>query len=165
MFRKYNSILYPFKKDNIDKVVTDISTNVRIQQELVNSLAVYNYKTLKDGETPEITAFQDYNNPKLHYLVMLANELYDWRDCYPLTQAELDSYINEKYINQNNIHHFEDVYGNISPSGDGEFCIPITNREYEENLNEAKRFIKTIKEPYVQSVVDAITQLVKNNYE
>lgn len=163
MITNYQTISYPFKigEQTVYKQVTDITTNVRIQEELAKSLSVYNYKTLQEGETPEMTAFQDYGNAKLHYLVMLANELYDWRECYPLTDLELDSYISEKYINPDNVHHYEDVNGNVVDNGVGAFTIPITNEEYERGLNDAKRYIKTIKEQYTQQVVDTLKHILE----
>lgn len=164
MIKHYNKISYPFKiKDRTIYIdITDISTNVRIQQELANSLAVYNYHTVQDGQTPEMIAFHDYSNVNYYYLVMLANEMYDWRECYPLTQLELDNYVNEKYIDPNGIHHLENAKGLRSDTLEGAFTIPITNYEYEYGLNEAKRLIKTIKSQYAQTVVDTLKQKILN---
>ena len=156
MFSTYDIIDYPIKiGDDVQyRKVRDISTNVRIQEELVNSLSVYDYKILQNGQTPEMIAYYQYDSTKLHYLVMLANELYDWRECYPLTDLEFNSYISEKYLYPENVHHYEDVKGNWRECNDGEFTIPITYREYEMGINEAKRHIKLIKSEYGQNVVD-----------
>ena len=164
MIANYKSISYPFRiKDKTIYIeITDITTNIRIQQELVNSLAVYNYKTLSDGQTPEMIAYEDYSNVKYHYLVMLANEMYDWRECYPLTPAELESYVSEKYTDPNRVHHYENVLGMHTSNPHGEFTIPVTNFEYEYLLNEAKRFVKTIKRQYTSDVVDLLKQAILN---
>lgn len=163
MINNYKTIKYPYKVGDkyIFIEITDISTNVRIQQDLVNSVSVYNYQTLTDGQTPEMVAYQNYSNVKYHYLVMLANEMYDWRECYPLTQAELDSYVDEKYLNPLGIHHFENAKGMVCYTPEGAFSIPITNYDYEYNLNEAKRFIKVIKAQYTQHVVEMLKQALQ----
>lgn len=162
MFNSYNVIDYPIRigDEILYRKVRDISTNVRIQEELVKCLSVYDYKILQNGQTPEMVSFHQYNNTKLHYLVILANELYDWREAYPLTDLEFNSYVEEKYVNPENIHHYEDVNGYWRQCGDGEFTIPITFREYEYGLNEAKRHIKLIKTEYGQAVVETLKNLI-----
>lgn len=162
MFNGYNVIDYPVKMGDevLYTKLRDITTNVRIQEELVKYLSVYDYKILQNGQTPEMVAHHQYNNSKLHYLVILANELYDWREAYPLTDAEFNDYVEEKYLHPENVHHYEDVEGNWRQWGDGEYVIPITNREYEYLLNEAKRHIKLIKTEYGQRVVDTLRTLI-----
>lgn len=164
MINSYNIISYPFKiKDKTIYIdVTDISTNIRIQQDFVKSVSTYNYKTLKNGQTPEVVAYEQYGNVKYHYLVMLANEMYDWRECYPLTEMELDSYVSEKYTDPNGVHHYENVLGVHTDKPDGAFTIPVTNYDYEYELNEAKRLIKVIKTEYSNTVVEMLKRAIQS---
>ena len=164
MISNYNTISYPYKigDKTIYIDITDIGTNVRIQQDFVDHVATYDYKTLKDGQTPEMVAYESYANVKYHYLVMLANEMYDWRECYPLTELELESYVSEKYSNPNGVHHYENALGTPTNTPGGAFTIPVTNFNYEQNLNEAKRFIKVIKQEYSYNVVDMLKRAIQS---
>lgn len=162
MFKSYKSISVPIDIDGktYQKVITDITTNVRIQQSYVDNVSNYELKTLQDGETYEIASYYHYNNPEYNHLVMLANQQYDWRTNSPLTQAQLDSMINEKYVHPDNVHHYEDGYGNIVENFAGQFVIPITNREYEIRLNDQKRHIQMIKQSEARRINDALESMV-----
>lgn len=168
-FSKYPKISYPFTigSKRIIKSVVDITSNIRLTKDTIDNLVNYNFGVAKDGETPEVTSYNSYGTSFNHHLVILANDKYDWRESTPLTSAEFESYINEKYSNPYGIHHFEDPQGNeidnvYSNSGDSDFAypknvIPVTNYEYEMRLNEARRPIRIIKPQYTEIVNDLIT--------
>lgn len=116
MFQNYKNIYYPFKDSGGEifyKVVKDITENLKIRQDAIDVLELFEYYNLRDNETPEVVASKYYNDPKLHYLVLLANQRYDWRNDFPLTAQQLREYVNESYVNPHGIHHFEDADGNI----------------------------------------------------
>lgn len=116
MFENYKNIYYPFTDSDGEvfyKVVKDITENLKIRQDAIDVIELFEYYNLRDNETPEIVASKYYNDPKLHYLVLLANQRYDWRNDFPLTTQQLREYVNESYANPHGIHHFEDVDGNI----------------------------------------------------
>ena len=115
MFSAYPAIDYPFIIDDSVqyKLVRDITRNVRIRRDAVRNSAFYNLYTIKDGETPDVIAKRVYDNSDLFYLVMLANDIYDWRTDVPLTQAEFEYYMREHYVDPYAIHHYEDTAGNI----------------------------------------------------
>lgn len=116
MFQNYKNIYYPFKDSDGEifyKVVKDITENLKIRQDAIDVLELFEYYNLRDNETPEVVASKYYNDPKLHYLVLLANQRYDWRNDFPLTAQQLREYVNESYVNPQGIHHFEDADGNI----------------------------------------------------
>ena len=81
MFDNYETLLYPFKigQLTVEKLVRDITTNLKIQTNVVDLVGFFSDYIIGDGETPEIIAWKVYGDAKLHYLVMLANSLYDWR--------------------------------------------------------------------------------------
>ena len=105
MFNQYKEIFYPFTIDGktIYKSIRDISTNVRVRKDILDQITLFETYTLVDGDTPDIVAFKQYGNSKLHYLVILANETFDWRNDFPMSQVELDQYMKEHYVNPNGI--------------------------------------------------------------
>lgn len=177
MFNKYNKILYPIITNEDDNTITwkrlaDITTNIRVEPKLIDEWVNYDSRILIDGEMPEITANEVYDNPYYHYAVMIANDRFDWRNDFPLTAAELQEFIKEKYAEPNAIHHFEDVDGNVvdnifSLDESSEFSypkniIPITNTEYEARINEQKRNIKVVRPQYMSTVKTMIENKVNN---
>lgn len=171
IYTNYPTIQYKFDIGSkiIYKDVTDITANVRIDKKDLNSIIDYQYQVINDGESPEITSYKNYDNCDYYYLLMLANDNYDWKESYPLTASEFESFIKEKYTNPYGIHHYEDIKGNIVDNiGDdsGEFSfpknvIPVTNYEYEQRINESKRNVKIINKNVVANVNDACISALK----
>ena len=121
MFRQYPDIFYPFtdkQKQTYYRVLKDITVNLKLRRDLTNEVSLYEYYDLRDWESPDIIAAKYYGNPKWHYLVMLANDTFDWRDDYPLTQNQLDAYVKEVYVNPYGVHRYETVDGVIVPKPD-----------------------------------------------
>lgn len=165
MFRQYPDIFYPFNdeaRQTYYRVLKDISVNLKIRRDTVNEVSIYEYYDLRDWETPDIVAGKYYGNPKWHYLVILANDTFDWRDDYPLTQNQLDEYVKEVYVNPNGVHHYETVDGVIVPKPDVEAkdVVPITNYEYEYAENEKKRRIRLIRSEIAPQVVSRLSALL-----
>ena len=165
MFRQYPDIFYTFtdkQKQTYYRVLKDITVNLKLRRDLTNEVSLYEYYDLRDWESPDIIAAKYYGNPKWHYLVMLANDTFDWRDDYPLTQNQLDAYVKEVYVNPYGVHHYETVDGVIVPKPDVEAkdIVPITNYEYEYNLNESKRRIRLIRSDIAPQVVAALKDLL-----
>lgn len=136
MFQNYKNIYYPFldgEGETFYKVVKDITENLKIRQDAIDILELFEYYNLRDNETPEIVASKYYNDPKLHYLVLLANQRYDWRNDFPLTAQQLREYVNESYANPNGIHHYEDADGNeISHYVDSKGNLCFVNSDNEK---------------------------------
>lgn len=134
MFQNYKNIYYPFIDSDgeiFNKVVKDITENLKIRQDALDVLELFEYYNLRDNETPEVVASKYYNDPKLHYLVLLANQRYDWRNDFPLTAQQLREYVNETYVHPNGVHHFEDADGNIVShyvDSDGNLCFVGTGK-------------------------------------
>lgn len=162
MFDKYQQIYYPFIDKNGDefyKIIRDITTNIRIRIEALNLVQLYEYYNIREGDTPEIIAAKYYGDSKLHYLVILANDRFDWRNDYPLTSQEFEEYIRDSYVNPNGIHHYETPNGKIVSPSEGEQVIPVTNYEYEYRLNESKRKIRLINKKYTNQIVELLRDL------
>ena len=164
MFDNYETLLYPFKigQLTVEKLVRDITTNLKIQTNVVDLVGFFSDYIIGDGETPEIIAWKVYGDPKLHYLVMLANSRYDWRKDFPLSQIELDAFVNETYANPNGIHHWVNSNTGEVVIAHGEFDVPVTNYEYEYSENEKKRYIRLIRPEYATDVVNSLNRLLKD---
>lgn len=96
------------------KIVTNITTRVKISNEAKNKLALYDEYDIRDGETPEIVADRFYNNPQLHWIVLHVNDIIDPRFEWPLSVNNLYKYCQGKYSNVNGVHHYADNTGDVT---------------------------------------------------
>ena len=160
MFNNYKLINYSFTTGNnieLEYYLRDISTSINIKGELLENGCYFDYYTLSEGETFESIAYKYYGNTDYFYLVILSGYVFDWRNNLPLTDSELEYYIEDTYVNPNGIHHYIDSKtGKRTTSTTGANVVPVTNTEYEQELNEEKRYIKLIKSSYADKIDDMI---------
>ncbi len=141
------------RPENKAFVVTDITRNIRFRKELLANVTSYDEYDIVDGETPEIIAEKIYENPEYHWIIMLANDMYDYRADFPLTQLQLERFVADKYgVHADDIHHYEDENGFVVNS-DAEGAVSVSNRQYEEKVNESKRRIKIISKELVGAIL------------
>lgn len=135
------------------RLVRDITTNVRFRKELLSNVTLFDQYDVQDGETPDIIAAKIYGNPQYHWVIMLANDRFDWRKDMPFDDQSLRRYLTAKYGDQiNDVHHYENADGLVVMS-DAAGATPVTNYEYEVRLNESKRRIKIIAPELLSSIL------------
>ena len=112
-FSVFPKIYYDFKNfagdDTFLQVLTDITTNVRVKKSVLENVSLYDEYDIEDGETPEIIAEKIYGNPEYHWVIMLANQRYDYLSDFPLTANELHQHIVNTYGLDHiyDVHHYE----------------------------------------------------------
>lgn len=133
--------------------LTDITRNIRFRRDVLADITVYDYYDIVDGETPEIVAEKVYGNAQYHWIVMLANERYDYIGDWPLTYFALEQFIEDKYGSEaDSVHHYVDYNGFIV-SSDIPGAASVSNRQYEEDVNESKRKIKIISRELISTII------------
>jgi len=141
-------------------VVTDITQNVRVRKELLQNITLYEEYDIVDGETPEIIAEKIYGDAYYHWVVMLTNNKFDYRNDFPLDYPRLTSYITEKYGDDSDaVHHWESDKGYVVVS-DYPGAVSVSNRQHEELLNEKKRRIKIIDPSLLNLVLKNFEDLI-----
>lgn len=112
-FNSFAKIYYDFPNytgdDTFLQVLTDITTNVRIRKQILEDITLYDEYDIKEGETPEIIAEKYYGNPEYHWIILLANQRYDYLSDFPLTSAELYEHTVNTYGEDHiyDVHHYE----------------------------------------------------------
>jgi hypothetical protein len=135
-------------------VMTDISRNIRFRKEVLANITSYDEYDIVDGETPEIIAEKVYGNSEYHWIIMLANDMYDYRADFPLTQLQLEKYVFDKYGDAaDDDHHYVNAEGFIVNSY-APGATSVSNRQYEEDVNESKRRIKLISKDLISVVLN-----------
>lgn len=129
--------------------VKDITTNVRFRKQLLSQVTLYDEYDIQSGETPDIIAAKYYGSSDYHWVIMLANERFDYLNDFPLDHYAFELYVNDKYGDTlYDTHHHEDENGYVVNVG-----FPVSNYEYEERENEKKRRIKLINPKMLSTIL------------
>jgi hypothetical protein len=174
-FKGFPNIVYDFSSDNesISYLLKDITRNVRFRKELLKDITLYDEYDIVDGETPEIIAEKVYGSPFYHWIVMLANERYDYIQDFPMTQNELDQYIKHTYGSLSNainktmywVNSVGDVvyYDETNPTSPLNYVgnkTKVTAYDYEIKVNESKRRIKLISPKLLTTIIKNFRELM-----
>ena len=154
-FKDFPKFIYDFNYGENSKtsVVTDITRNVRFRKQLFSEITYYDEYDIVDGETPEIIAEKIYGNAEYHWIIMLANDKYDYISDFPLAEQQLTRHIEEVYgPNANGIKHYINAKG-YTVNSDAPGAVPETFATHERNINESKRRIKIISPQLVDTIL------------
>ncbi len=178
-FASFPKIKYDSVGQGNPKIVTNLLRRVAIRTKVKDNTMLYDTYDVKNGETPESIADKLYDNPELHWIVMMVNDITDRYHQWPMMEQQFNTYVNEKYDNPDGIHHYEisqdsgdtstkiEVYANEALyTGDTDFyssATAITNREYEESEQDKKRKIRLLDPRFVDQFTDEFKRLVKES--
>jgi hypothetical protein len=93
-FKEFPLFLYDFRYGDYETkthIVKDITRNVRFRKEVLENIALYDEYDIVDGETPEIVAEKVYGDPEYHWIIMLANQRFDYLNDWPLSDYDLQN--------------------------------------------------------------------------
>jgi hypothetical protein len=166
--------LYDLKGGGNYKLVTDLLKRVKVRSKVLNEASLYDLYDIPEGETPEMTAFKHFGSTAYHWIILMTNNITDRYYGWPLTTQEFDTYVADKYTNPNGIHHYEitQLSGNTSTEGPSDYsmkievnsttpnAVAVTNREYEERLQDQKRQIKLLNAAYLPVLLEEFENLM-----
>ena len=173
-FNSFPVIPYDSKGDLHFKDVINLLRRVSMRTKLKSNTLLYDTYDVKEGETPEMIAHKLYGDVKLHWIILLVNDITDRYHQWPMTGGQFLDYINDKYSNVDGIHHYEST----QTSGDTKVKIevfnevdddaytgltPITNREYEENEQDKRRKIRLVDPSFIEQFVDEFKALMNES--
>ena len=115
-FRKLPNLDYPTllknKQSNTDYIETkNLFRRVKIREDLFSNFVVFDQYKIIGDERPDNVAEKVYGDDNLDWVILMANNIIDMKNEWPMTQSDLSTYINEKYTQQelSNIHHYETI--------------------------------------------------------
>ena len=162
-FKNFPKVVYDVKGDGQGHLMTDITRRIRFLDSSKLNYARFDYYDVKSGDTPESIAYAYYNDARLHWIILLANNIVDYYNDWPMSVEKFERHVAAKYDNVDDIHHYEYT----QESGDTSFTIelpnesattipvdatPVTNYEYEESIQNSKRKIRLIQREYVSKI-------------
>ena len=154
------------------KVVTNLLRRVGVRAKVKANTMLYDTYDVRNGETPESIAFKLYDDAELHWVILLVNDITDRFHDWPLTEAQFLQFIKDKYTNVDAIHHYEisqesgDTSIKISVGTDNTdypSATAITNYEYEQEVQDAKRKIRLLDPSYVSDFVEEFKSIMKES--
>ena len=165
---------YDIRNDGNEKVVTDLMVRVKVRSKVLDESTLYDLYDIPEGETPELTALKHFGNSNYHWVILLTNDITDRYYGWPLTTYEFENYMNEKYTNPDGVHHYEITQSSGKTKGEGPSdyshkiivnstvsgATAITNREYEQRIQDQKRQIKLLNAAYLPILLDEFANLV-----
>ena len=157
------------------KKVTDIFRRVKVRSKIANNVALFDKLDVPEGDKPEDIAYKAYGDADYWWVVCLMNNVvnryYDW----PLDEYNFQQFVADKYSNPDGIHHYEVTTSSGKTTGDGpddyshkievnsdaSGAQSVSNREYEQRLQDKKRQIKLLNEQYLTSFIEEFNNLVR----
>ena len=115
-FRKLPNLDYPTllktKQSNNDYVETkNLFRRVKIREDLFSNFVVFDQYKIVGDERPDNVAEKVYGDDNLDWVILMSNNIIDVKNEWPMTQSDLNTYINEKYTQKEltHIHHYETI--------------------------------------------------------
>ena len=161
-----------------------------LREDIFQNLAFFTKYSINGNDRPDNVAFEVYNDSTLDWLVLMANNIVNIQNEWPISNADFDELMLEKYGSYDTlfsgIHHYETlevkdardvkiVNAGLKVESDysvtffderaGEMktvtpTIPVTNYQYEQKVNEDKRNIYLLQPRYLQVVRDDLEDLM-----
>ena len=161
-----------------------------LREDIFQDLTFFTKYQVRGDDRPDNVAFEIYKDSTLDWLVLTANNIVNIQNEWPIPNSVFDELMTERYGTYENliggIHHYETI--EVKDARDvvivnkglqvestysvtffderaGDIktvtpTIPITNYQYEQKINEAKRNIYLLKPKYLQVVRDDLEDLM-----
>ena len=155
------------------KFVTNLLRRVGLRTKIKSNVLLFDTYDIRSGETPEELADKLYDDPELHWVILMVNNVTDRYHQWPLNENQFIAHINDKYDDINAVHHYETT----QTSGDTTLKIDvgtvntdypsataITNYEYELTQENEKRQIRLLDPRYISAFLEEFEQLMKEDF-
>ena len=187
-FSYFPTTKYPFTDDGtITTTITNVLKRMRVLTRVQSNILFYDTYFVTEHDTPEIVSEKAYGSPDYHWIILLINNIaninYDWLlDARQFNRFVEKKYTGDKIILEDGFHlvyetnekivdetthsathnadaikQYEDVDGDIVPEGTAG-ATAISNRTYEETLNDNRREINILKPQYLAQFVNEFKQ-------
>ena len=171
-FETFPKLFYDIDGSGDYKIVTDILRRFKARKSITDQIVFFDKYEVKDGEKPEQVSHRFYGSVDYHWVVLSINNISDRYYGWPLSMQEFENYIEEKYTNPDGIHHYEITQSSgkttsldnshlITVNSDASGASAVSNRTYEDRINENKRLIKILKPIYLDEYVEEFKRLIQ----
>ena len=173
-FNQFEKGFYDLNGDGQQKLVTDLMTRVKVREKVVDEISLYDTYDVPSGERPEDTAFKHFGSSQLHWVILLTNNITDVYYDWPMSEQAFETFIRDKYSNPDAIHHYEVTKssGKTTASGPDDYSYlievnsdatgaqSVSNREFEQRLQDQKRLIKLLNPSFLGLFIEEFEKLI-----
>ena len=159
----------------------------KIRDEIYGNVTSFTKYSVLDNERPDSVAKKLYDDENLDWVILLANNIINVQNEWPMGQFDFQRYLDNKY-NSNQlgeIHHYETneirnsnnilllqgglrvdanfTYKYSDPDGSLQSINsvkPITNLQFEIDKNDAKRSINVLRKKYIGVIIDDMKEIM-----
>lgn len=159
-FDNFPVIVYDSVGQGKYKDVTNLLRRVAMRSKVKSNTLMFDTYDVKEGETPEMIADKLYDDPELHWVVLMVNDITDRYHDWPMDSGQFQDYLNDKYSDINATHHYEIaqssgdtsvkiwIENDIDTSAYSGATI-VTNYEYELEEQDRKRKIRLLDPRFI----------------
>jgi len=173
-FSKFPKGNYDIKGNGNQKLVTDLFRRIKLRSKISDESSLYDVYDVPNGEKPEDTAYKHFGDPELHWVILITNNITDRYYGWPLTDQDFETYVRNKYTNPDAIHHYEITQSSGPQEGNGPDDYShkievnstqvgaqlVSNREYEQRLQDEKRQIKLLQPQFLGLFISEFEKLI-----
>jgi len=169
-------MVYDMKNNGNYKLLPDILRRVKQRNVSASGQFIFDTYDVRNGEKPEDIAYKWFGDAQLHWVILMTNNVTDRFHQWPMSQPQFQAFLEDKYDNPDGIHHYEITKssGNTSSSGPNDYshlvevnsdtdnASSISNREYEERLQDKYRSIKLLNQRFLSDFLEEFDKLIKD---
>jgi hypothetical protein len=175
-FERFPLMAYDIAANGNYKLLPNILKRVKLRAGMASGSFLFDNYDVQDGENPEDVAFKLYGDPELHWIILMTNNITDRYYQWPLTQPQFQEHLEDKYGagNEDSVHHYENTQasGRTTSNGPNDFSHKvevnsddgdpdiITNRQYEQRLQDQYRQIRLLDPKYLDTFVEEFDNLI-----
>jgi len=174
-FSKFPDMVYDVKNNGNFKLLPDILRRVKQRNAIKSGQFIFDTYDVKNGEKPEDIAYKWFGDAQLHWVILMTNDVTDRYYQWPMNDAQFEEFIADKYSNPDAVHHYEitkdsgrttgqgpnDYSHLVEVNSDTDNAISISNREYEERIQDKNRSIRLLNQRFLSDFIEEFDKLIK----
>ena len=174
-FSKFPNMVYDVKNNGNFKLLPDILRRVKQRNAIKSGQFIFDTYDVKNGEKPEDIAYKWFGDAQLHWVILMTNDVTDRYYQWPMNDAQFEEFIADKYSNPDAVHHYEitkssgrttgqgpnDYSHLVEVNSDTDNAISISNREYEERVQDKNRSIRLLNQRFLSDFLEEFDKLIK----
>tara|TARA_Y100001963_G_C6534282_1_gene332551 strand:- start:2 stop:541 length:540 start_codon:yes stop_codon:yes gene_type:complete len=174
-FETFPKLLYDIDNSKDFKLVTDIFRRIKVREKLKSNAALFSTYDVPSGEQPETTSYKHFGTTDYFWIILMMNDITDRYYGWPLSDADFEKYVNDKYDQPLGVHHHEitqssgptegngpdDFTHKIEVNSDASGAEAVTNFEFERRRQDKLRQIKLLDPRFLPMFLEEFERLIR----